>query len=152
MSNRISNLKLFLVAAAGATLLVPASAFAQQKQAQKGHKPQQATSETKPLTDPPIACNLLGLTEAERLRQQQLHKNLFSQIQSVRELSNGYAVALSGTKENILAIAEFISLERLCCAFFRFDLEVGRKDEPVWLRMTGGDGVKEFLKTQFQLK
>ena len=103
------------------------------------------------MTDPPIACNLLGLTAAERLRQQELHKQLFSRAENLRELANGYAVGLPGTKENILAVAEFISLERVCCSFFRFELDVGRQEEPVWLRITGAEGVKEFLKTQFKL-
>jgi hypothetical protein len=104
------------------------------------------------MTDPPIACNLLGLTAAERLRQQELHEKLFSQADSVRELSSGYAVGLPGTRENILAVAEFITLERVCCSFFRFEIEVGRQEEPVWLRITGGKGVKEFLKSAFKLK
>ena len=104
------------------------------------------------MTDPPIACNLLGLSAAERSRQQELHKLLFSRVENVRELSSGYAVGLPGTKENILAVAEFISLERVCCSFFRFELAVGRQDEPVWLRITGGEGVKEFLKSQFKLE
>jgi hypothetical protein len=124
----------------------------QQKQTGKETTTQQRTSESKSMTDPPIACNLLGLTAAERLRQQELHKQLFSRTESVRELQNGYAVSLPGTKENIVAIAEFISLERVCCSFFRFELEVGRLEEPLSLRITGGEGVKEFLKTQFKLK
>src|SRR5712692_20346 len=94
-------------------LLVSTSAFAQQKQTSKGRPAQKGTSESKSMTDPPIACNLLGLTAAERLRQQELHEQLFSQAESVRELPNGYAVSLPGSKENILAVAEFISLERV---------------------------------------
>jgi hypothetical protein len=152
MRNWISTLRIALVATAGITLLVPASAFAQQKQTDKERAAQQEPSERKSMTDPPIACNLLGLTAAERLRQKELHKHLFSRAENVRELSNGYAVALPGSKENILAVAEFISLERMCCSFFRFELEVGRQEEPVWLNITGGEGVKEFLKTQFKLK
>jgi hypothetical protein len=103
------------------------------------------------MTDPPIACNLLGLTAAERVRQKELHKQLFSKVERVRDLPNGYAVGLPGSKETILAVAEFITLERTCCSFFRFELEVGRQEEPVWLRITGAEGVKDFLKTQFKL-
>ena len=103
------------------------------------------------MTDPPIACNLLGLTATERVRQKELHKQLFSKVERVRELPNGYAVGLPGSKGTILAVAEFITLERTCCSFFRFELEVGRQEEPVWLRITGGEGVKDFLKTQFKL-
>lgn len=151
MRNWISTLKVTLMATA-TVLLVTGSALAQQKQTGKEAPAKQRTSESKSMTDPPIACNLLGLTAAERRRQQELHKQLFSGIENVRELPNGYAVSLPGTKENILAVAEFISLERVCCSFFRFELEVGRREEPVSLRITGGEGVKEFLKSEFKLK
>lgn len=152
MHNWITAVRIAPLAAVGLTLLVPASASAQQKQTGKERPAQQGKTESKSMIDPPIACNLLGLTAAERLRQQELHKQLFSKAENVRELANGYAVGLPGTKENILAIAEFIGLERVCCSFFRFELEVGRLDEPVWLSVTGGEGVKEFLKTAFKLQ
>src|SRR5262249_40247657 len=98
--------------------------------------------------DPPNAGNLLGLTAAERQRQKELRDRIFSGTQTVKELSNGYAVGVPSTRENILAVAEFISLERVCCSFFHFDLEVGKTDQPLWLRITGGQGGKEFLKTE----
>lgn len=150
MRDWITTARIALLAAAGLTLLATASAFAQQTD--KGTPAKQSKPESKSMNDPPIACNLFGLTASERLRQKELHKKLFSRVENVRELPNGYAVGLPGEKENILAIAEFISLERVCCSFFRFELGVGGKDEPVWLSITGGEGVKEFLKTQFKLK
>ncbi|MFY9556362.1 MAG: hypothetical protein WAV20_06165 [Blastocatellia bacterium] len=153
MLNRIKSMPVALLPMAGFILLVAASASAQQqKQPDKRRPAQTASGETKPMTDPPIACNLVGLSAAERSRQQQLHELLFSRTTGVRELSNGYAVSLPGTKENILAVAEFISLERVCCSFFRFKLEAGNQDEPLLLSITGGKGVKEFLKSAFKLK
>ena len=151
MRNRISTLRYALLATAGIATLVSSSAFAQQNQKDQQRPAPQVTPESKSMTDPPIACNLLGLTAAERARQKELHKQLFSKVERVRELPNGYAVGLPGSKETILAVAEFITLERTCCSFFRFELEVGRQEEPVWLRITGAEGVKDFLKTQFKL-
>jgi hypothetical protein len=81
-----------------------------------------------------------------------LRNQIFSGTPTLRELKDGYAVGLPSTKENILAVAEFISLERVCCSFFHFDLEVGQSDEPLWFRITGGNGVKEFLKTELMKK
>ncbi|HEY9710052.1 MAG TPA: hypothetical protein V6D48_17730, partial [Oculatellaceae cyanobacterium] len=46
-----------------------------------------------------------------------------------------------------LAIAKFIENERLCCPFFRFGLDVEPNSGPLWLRLTGGEGVKEILQT-----
>jgi len=128
-------------------LLITTCAFAQQK------KPTRTTNRSNVERnsmeeDQPIACNLLGLTAAERQRQKELRDRIFSGTQTVKELSNGYAVGVPSTRENILAVAELISLERVCCSFFHFDLEVGKTDQPLWLRITGGNGVKEFLKTE----
>src|SRR2546425_4803879 len=114
--NNLITTRVAALATVGLIVVLSASALAQQKPADKG-RPQNASAE-KSVTDPPIACNLLGLTAAERSRQQELHKLLFSRVENVRELSSGYAVGLLGTKENILAVAEFISLERVCCSFF----------------------------------
>ena len=46
-----------------------------------------------------------------------------------------------------MAIAKFIENERLCCPFFNFGLEVEPNSGPLWLRLTGGEGVKEILQT-----
>jgi hypothetical protein len=150
MRNRMT-LTIAAIAAACSILAVAASAAGLQKQPDK-RSAQQRDPETKPVSNPPLACNLFGLTSAQRLRQQELHKQLFSQAEGVRELPNGYAVGVPGTKENVLAVAEFITLERVCCSFFRFEIAVGQPEEPLWLRITGGEGVKEFLKSEFKLK
>lgn len=152
MHNSRMTVKVLLLAACCSVIVATTSASAQQKKPEKGPPATQRNAERKSMSDQPLVCNLFGLTAAERLRQQELHKQLFSQAASVRELSNGYAVSFPATKENILGAAEFISLERVCCSFFHFDLEVGSQDEPVWLRITGGQGVKEFLKSEFHLK
>ena len=46
-----------------------------------------------------------------------------------------------------MAIAKFIENERLCCPFFKFGLELGPENGPLWLRLSGGEGVKEILQT-----
>jgi len=126
-------------------LLTIGSVFAQQK---KAAPTANRNTERNSMKDEPIACNLFGLTAAERQRQKELQNQIFSGTPTLRELKDGYAVGLPSTKENILAVAEFISLERVCCSFFHFDLEVAKSDQPLWLRITGGNGVKEFLKTE----
>jgi hypothetical protein len=148
------NKALIRVAALGACcsiLFAAPSTSAQHKKASKGTV-RKTKVESKPMPEQPIACNLLGLTASERQRQQDLRTKLFSAQTSVRELSDGYAIGLPATRENILAVAEFISLERLCCSFFRFEMAVGQSEEPVWLRITGRNGVKEFLKTVLMSK
>jgi hypothetical protein len=41
-------------------------------------------------------------------------------------------------------------MERLCCPFVRYTLEIEPNRGPFWLRMTGVEGVKEFLRMSFE--
>ncbi|HET9529663.1 MAG TPA: hypothetical protein VFQ92_04880 [Blastocatellia bacterium] len=99
-----------------------------------------------------IACRLGALDAARRERHQSLRKRLNDSVQEVRELPDGYALRLPAETEMILATAEWVTLERLCCPFFVFELEIGDEGAPMWLRLTGGEGVKEFLRAELGLK
>lgn len=48
----------------------------------------------------------------------------------------------------LLRAAEFISLERLCCPFFGFALDVAPEGGALWLSLTGRDGVKPFIAAE----
>ena len=130
-------------------LLAPISTSAQLNQSVK-EKP--VKTETSSMPNQPIACNPFGLTEQQRKRQQELRTLLFEAGREVRELPDGYAIGFPATAANILAAAEFVTLERLCCSFFKFEIAVGRTEEPLWLRLTGGKDVKEFLKSELLRK
>jgi hypothetical protein len=47
--------------------------------------------------------------------------------------------------------AEFMTLERLCCPFLTLTLEVERERGPLWLTLTGREGVKPFLQAELGL-
>lgn len=128
----------------GAILVGAFSASAQRKQPTR----ESAKSQAKSMPAQPIACNLFGLTELQRKRQQELRTLLFEAGRDIRELPDGYAIGLPANAANILAAAEFVTLERLCCPFFKFELAIAGTAEPVWLRLTGGKDVKEFLKSE----
>jgi hypothetical protein len=69
----------------------------------------------------------------------------------IQELPMGYAVGLPNDCAVLLQIAEFISLERLCCPFFHFEIQIEPDAGPVWLRLTGRQGVKQFLADVLKL-
>ena len=77
--------------------------------------------------------------------QREMHlgasRDLFSSLKQIQELSNGYEVRLDGPNV-IVKAAEFIALEKLCCPFLNFSLEVEAENGPVWLKLTGREGVK----------
>ena len=97
----------------------------------------------------PFACSLTALNAEQRKRHAELAKTLHESVKEVQELPDGYAFRLPDDAKTIVATAEFISYERLCCPFFKFNLEVESDGKPVWLKLTGREGVKQFLKTEF---
>ena len=97
----------------------------------------------------PFFCNLNALTAAERGEHQQLAKRLLESIVETRELADGYAFTLDGARVSIGDLATWTDFERRCCPFFDFTLELRRENGPVTLRLTGREGVKEFIKAEF---
>ncbi len=99
----------------------------------------------------PIACDLSALNAQQRERRHALEVELRRAVEEVQELENGYALRLDA-EPALLNLAEFITLERLCCPFLHFAVELEREGGPLWLRVTGRGGVKEFLRAEFGLK
>jgi hypothetical protein len=96
-----------------------------------------------------FACNISALTSAERARRQDLSRTLLTAVQEKSELRDGYAFRLPSSAW--MTAAEWVSFERKCCPFFAFELEQPKDDGPVWLRITGSDGVKAFIEEEFRL-
>jgi hypothetical protein len=48
-------------------------------------------------------------------------------------------------------VAEWVDLESRCCPFLEFGIDVSEKGRVVRLRLTGGKGVKSFLKSELGL-
>src|SRR5436309_1470907 len=103
-------------------------------------------SPSSPGTESPIACVLDRFSPAERARWQQLGKNWRASVLEIRELPDGYALRIPSDATSVLAAAEWMTLDRLCCPFLTFVLEIAGEGGPVWLRLTGRSGVKEFMK------
>jgi hypothetical protein len=51
----------------------------------------------------------------------------------------------------LLAVAEFVANERLCCPFFEFVITVERAGGPVWLRITGTGEAKRILEAELDV-
>jgi hypothetical protein len=94
----------------------------------------------------PIVCDLNKLTDAEREREQKLLMEIWNAALEISELPSGYALRFSGDSSIVLRLAEFVTLERLCCPFLHFELRCEAEGGPVWLIATGRKGVKQFLK------
>jgi len=96
----------------------------------------------------PFTCVMDAIAPEERAPHLANAKQLFNQIEEIRELDNGYSFCFP-TEANVLsALAEFIALERLCCPFFSFTLEIEPYGGSTWLALTGRAGVKPFIQLE----
>lgn len=99
--------------------------------------------------EPPFACNMKAMNAEQRQRYDLLAKQLQIAIQEIEELPDGYAFRLPPEASTVKDAAEWITYERLCCPFFDFGLEVERNGGAMWLRLTGREGVKPFIRSEF---
>ncbi len=98
----------------------------------------------------PVACNLSAFDSRRSKRHDALAGELFTSFEGAHELLNGYEFSLLGQSEWYLKLAEWVTLERLCCPFLNFEQEFSL-DGKIWLRVTGDDNAKQFLKTYLDL-
>jgi hypothetical protein len=111
-----------------------------------------ATEQKKSQESPPFACNMLALNAEGRKRHIEVTKQLRAATKEELELSDGYGFRFSSDQTTILLVSEFIARERLCCPFFRFEMVVEPEDGPLWMRLHGAEGVKDFIKAEFGMK
>jgi hypothetical protein len=82
-----------------------------------------------------------------KLHTDVLHK-LFRSVTDITELPDGYAFHLPDSDQMLLTAVEFISKEKLCCPFFRFELRIEPGGSAHVLHLTGPDGVKPFIQAE----
>ena len=102
--------------------------------------------------DSPFVCNMNALSGVQRERYKQVLQNLNGNRLAVKELSDGYAFRFKAESQLIQDTAEFIVYERLCCPFFDFELAVEQDSDRLWLRLRGQEGIKEFIRYEFNLE
>ncbi len=95
-----------------------------------------------------LACNWSALTALQQERQRAMYRQLRADVEEVLELEDGYAFRHSPDKAVLLAMAEFVSNERLCCPFFEFGITVEHAGGAVWLRITGAGEAKQVLRAE----
>jgi hypothetical protein len=96
----------------------------------------------------PFACDMTAIEASKRGQHIATIDTLFRNAGEIRERPNGYAFRLPNESDVLLKAAEFIALERLCCPFFGFSLEVEPEGGALWLSLIGREGVKPFIKAE----
>jgi hypothetical protein len=67
------------------------------------------------------------------------------------ELENGFQFEFDSNNEVMDRIFGLVKLERQCCAFLTFDLTVRNEINPIYLKITGPEGTKDFLLHELEL-
>lgn len=106
------------------------------------------TDEAHAKRESPIACDMSAIEPGLRAGHVSTGAALFRAAEQIVELPDGYAFRLPPVSETLLTMAEFISLERLCCPFLAFSVEVEPEGGPFWLRLTGREGVRAFIREE----
>jgi hypothetical protein len=96
-------------------------------------------------------CNTKSLSKEEWA-----HKTLISGKMKIaqverKELSNGYAFRFRPEAVSLMELADWVSSEARCCPFFDMSIEVEPDGGPLWLKLTGKEGVKQFIRMEFKL-
>ena len=92
--------------------------------------------------------DMRAFSHDEKLRYGSLINRLFERVQAVEELPDGLELRLLAEDSSILVASEWITLERRCCTFLNFELEVKPGAGSLCLRITGPAGTRKFLKEQ----
>jgi hypothetical protein len=93
-----------------------------------------------------LACDLAAMNPEQRRRYEVTGKQLRDSSKQVKELPSGYAFEYAPDPALFLAAAEFITLESRCCSFYHFTLEKEPGEGSLWLRITGPEAAKSFIK------
>lgn len=90
-------------------------------------------------------CNLEAIPQSERQHYLSLRQEIFNDeaLKNATENEDGYSIPI--TPELPSKIVEWLRYERACCPFFKFEIIFEPKSGPIFLKISGSNGVKTFL-------
>jgi hypothetical protein len=134
-----------VLAAAG--LVAIAATAATPRRGEAPPAPEQ-TDSTKP---PVFVCRLDGLTSEERKQYGELRARLLHETAQVTEDAEGYTFHYAPAVTPA-AIIRWVEMERKCCPFLRFTLDITEEGGASQLRIWGAPGVKAFVATEMDIR
>ncbi len=97
-----------------------------------------------------LACTPDAVPAEKRARWMEVGLQVYAAVQEVQELPDGYACRLPNDSAMLIRAAEYVSLDRFCCAFTRWSLVIEPNGGPLWLHLTGPEGAKELARHTFE--
>lgn len=96
-------------------------------------------------------CNIKALNPAERERHKQLTDKLIAARKEIVETEKGYEFQYSPSNVALAELASWVVAEGKCCPFFDFHIDLEREGKLLCLRLTGEEGIKPFIRSEFQV-
>jgi len=96
-------------------------------------------------------CNSKALSIEERARHKQLTEKLLAARNATIETEKGYEFQYRPDKVTIAEVAEWVVAESKCCPFFDFHIDLENQGRLVCLRLTGSEGIKDFIRSEFHV-
>jgi hypothetical protein len=105
---------------------------------------------TKPET--PFACSIeKSLTKEQRAHKKQVTEKMETARMETTEIADGYVFRFRPEAISFAELADWVATERVCCPFFDLAIEAERENGPLSLRITGREGVKQFIRGEFHV-
>jgi hypothetical protein len=96
-------------------------------------------------------CNIKALTPEERAHHTQLTEKLLGARKEILETAKGYEFQFSPKTVSLAEMADWVGAESKCCPFFDFHIDLEGEGSLLCLRLTGEEGVKAFIRAEFQV-
>ncbi len=95
----------------------------------------------------PLACVPGAIPADERAAHfARLGRLLTAEVRERRTLPDGYAFRFDAAAFD--DVARWVALERRCCPFLDFAIELAHDGGPLWVRLSGPPGTRELLDAQ----
>lgn len=96
--------------------------------------------------DGALSCSLTSAELQDRIAM--LKDEIFPNMTKKEELEEGYIYYFEDEGDLAVKILEFIGKEKQCCPFFKFDFSVLPFKKGLALKISGSEGVKDFLSVE----
>jgi hypothetical protein len=97
-------------------------------------------------------CNIKALTPEERAHHKQLSEKLMAARKAALETENGYEFQFGPQDVTLAELADWVVAESKCCPFFDFHIDLENEGKLICLRLTGEEGVKQFMRAEFAIR
>jgi hypothetical protein len=97
-------------------------------------------------------CKTSAFNPEEGARHKEMTNKLVSSWKSFVETKDGYKFLFSSTKVTLAELNEWASNERKCCPFFAFRIDSEREGSVLCLQLSGEEGVKPFIRSEFLVR